>query len=93
MVMLRVLPPVFKPAFYLLQDRFYLGGKTRNIVIQLVLPQCCKTSCTFLVTPFFGIFTGLYWHLYLARTIFRFVVVQFFQLLIVSHFVWIWYAY
>ena len=37
---------------YLLQDRFYLGGKTRNIAIQLVLPQCCKTSCTFLVTRF-----------------------------------------
>ena len=35
----------------------------------------------------------VYWHLYLARTMFRFVVVQFFQLLIVSHFVWIWYAY
>jgi len=26
--------------------------KTRNIAIQLVLPQCCKTSCTFLVTRF-----------------------------------------
>ena len=24
---------------YLLQDRFYLGGKTRNIAIQLVLRQ------------------------------------------------------
>ena len=37
---------------YLLRDRFYLGGKTRNIAIQLVLSQCCKTSCTFLVTRF-----------------------------------------
>ena len=25
-----------------------VGGKTRNIVIQLVLQQCCKKSCTFL---------------------------------------------
>ena len=24
-----------------------MGGKTRNIAIQLVLLQCCKTSCTF----------------------------------------------
>ena len=39
-------------ACYLLRDRFYLGGKTRNIAIQLVLPQCWKTSCTFLVTRF-----------------------------------------
>ena len=33
----------------LLQDRFDVGGKTRNIAIQLVLQQCCKTSCTFLL--------------------------------------------
>ena len=25
------------------------GGKTRNIAIQLILQQCCKTSCTFLL--------------------------------------------
>ena len=25
-----------------------MGGKTRNIVFQFVLQQCCKTSCTFL---------------------------------------------
>ena len=25
-----------------------VGGKTRNIAIQLVLQQCCTTSCTFL---------------------------------------------
>ena len=24
-----------------------MGGKTRNIAVQLVLWQCCKTSCTF----------------------------------------------
>ena len=24
------------------------GGKTHNISIQLILHQCCKTSCTFL---------------------------------------------
>ena len=26
-----------------------VGSKTRNIAIQLVLQQCCKTSCTFLL--------------------------------------------
>ena len=26
-----------------------MGGKTRNIAIQLVLRQCCKTGCTFVV--------------------------------------------
>ena len=25
-----------------------VGGKTHNIVVQLILQQCCKTSCTFL---------------------------------------------
>ena len=29
-----------------------VGGKTRNIAIQLVLKQCCKTSCTFFVARF-----------------------------------------
>ena len=29
-----------------------MGGKTRKIVIQLVLRQCCKTSCTFFVARF-----------------------------------------
>ena len=33
----------------LLQD---VGGRARNIVIQLVLPQCCKTSYTFFVARF-----------------------------------------
>ena len=28
------------------------GGKTRNIAIQLVLQQCCRTSCTFSVARF-----------------------------------------
>ena len=27
-------------------------GKTRNIALQLVLQQCCKTSCTFFVARF-----------------------------------------
>ena len=44
--------PTHVQTCYLLQDRFYLGGKTRNIAIQLVLPQCCKTNGTFLVTRF-----------------------------------------
>ena len=39
------------------QIRFLLtvlkvGGKTRNIAIQLVLQQCCKTSFTFFVARF-----------------------------------------
>ena len=53
--MLLVLPPMFKPFQEqpdLLQDRFDVGGKTRNIAIQLVLQQCCKTSCTFFVARF-----------------------------------------
>ena len=29
-----------------------MGGKTRNIAIQLVLQQCCKKSCTFFVVRF-----------------------------------------
>ena len=29
-----------------------MGGKTRNIAIQLGLQQCCKTSCTFFVACF-----------------------------------------
>jgi len=28
-----------------------VGGKTRNIASQLVLQQCCQTSCTFLSVP------------------------------------------
>ena len=36
----------------LLQDRFYVGGKTRDIAIQLVLQQCCKTCCTFFLARF-----------------------------------------
>ena len=30
-----------------------VGGKTLNIAIQLVLQQCCKTSCKLLVARFF----------------------------------------
>ena len=30
---------------------YCMGGKMRNIAMQLVLQQCCKTSCTFLL-PF-----------------------------------------
>ena len=36
----------------LLQDRFDVGGKARSIALQLVLQQCCKTSCMFFVTRF-----------------------------------------
>ena len=34
-----------------------MGGKTRNIAIQLVLQQRCKTSCTFFVARFFRTFS------------------------------------
>ena len=33
-------------------NRFDVGGKTHNIAFQLVLQQCCKTSCTFFVARF-----------------------------------------
>ena len=48
--MLRVWSLTFKPVNNLisvLQDRFDVGGKTRNIAIQFVLQECCKTSCMF----------------------------------------------
>ena len=35
----------------------HMDGKTRNIAIQLILQQCCKTKCTFFVCPCFGTFT------------------------------------
>ena len=48
--MLRVIKPVLQ------QIRLFTGlntgGKTRNIAVQLVLQQCCKTSCTFLLPVF-----------------------------------------
>ena len=31
-----------------------MGGKTRNVAIQLVVQQCCKTSCTFFVARFYA---------------------------------------
>ena len=43
--MLRVLPSTRK----YLATLFVMGGKARNIAIQLVLRHCCKTSCTFLL--------------------------------------------
>ena len=50
MAMFRVIKPVLQ------QIRLFtglnMGGKTRNITIQLVLQQCCKTSCTFLSPVF-----------------------------------------
>ena len=30
-----------------------LGGKSHNIAIQLVLQQCCKTSCRFFAAHFY----------------------------------------
>ena len=48
--MLRVLPLGFKPINDLICYKtglMWVGGKTRNIAIQLVLQQCCKTSCMF----------------------------------------------
>ena len=39
-----------------LQDSFEVVGKTRNLAIQLVLQQCCKTSCN----KFYSIFSGVH---------------------------------
>ena len=52
-----VLLPTFKPVLKkkqtdLLQDGFYVGGKMRNTAFQLVMLQCCKTSCTLFVARF-----------------------------------------
>ena len=52
--MLRVLPPSFKHVnnLILCQNRFDVGGiKTRNITIQLVLQQCCKTLVARFLLP------------------------------------------
>ena len=35
-----------------------MGGKTCNIAIQLVVQQCCKTSCLF-CCPFFRTFSNI----------------------------------
>ena len=52
--MLGVLPSTFKPVNNLICCRtgYDVGGKMRNIAIQLVLQQCCKTSCTFMLPVF-----------------------------------------
>ena len=36
----------------LVQARFEVGGKTRNISIQLILQRCCKTRCMIFVASF-----------------------------------------
>ena len=33
--------------WFIARQVWFVGGKTRNIAIQLVLQQCCITSCTF----------------------------------------------
>ena len=35
--------------FFFFETGLNVGGKTRNIAFQLVLHQCCKASCTFLL--------------------------------------------
>ena len=52
--MLGVLPSTFKPVNNLIccSTGYDVGGKMRNIAIQLVLQQCCKTSCTFMLPVF-----------------------------------------
>ena len=53
--MLRVLPPTKKKTlqpYICFKTGSNIGGKTRNIAIQLVLKQCFKTSCTFSVFVF-----------------------------------------
>ena len=60
--MLRVLAPIFKHVLQQirLQGFFYVGGKTRNIAIQLVMQQCCKISYAFFFVFFFALFTVPY---------------------------------
>ena len=36
----------------ILQEVLNMGGKTRNIAVPLILRQCCKTSCTFLLPQY-----------------------------------------
>ena len=50
--MLRVLPPTSNLQQISLLTGLNVGGKTRDIAIQLVLQQCCNTSCTFFVARF-----------------------------------------
>ena len=52
--MLRVLPPTSKPVSQQIRllTGLKVGGKTRKIAIQIVLQQCCKTSCTLFVARF-----------------------------------------
>ena len=66
--MLHILPPtiqtclatnqavVSQPAttwFVLWRQVWFVGGKTRNIAIQLFLQPCCKTSCNVFVALFY----------------------------------------
>ena len=46
--MLRILPPTSIKQIRLLTS-LNVGGETHNIAVQLILHQCCKTSCTFFV--------------------------------------------
>ena len=57
--MLRILPPMFKPVNNLIccQTGLMWVVKHTNTAIQLILKQCCKTSCTFFVPPFFRTLT------------------------------------
>ena len=47
----------YKPS--LLRDRFGVGGKKRNIAIQLILQQFYKTSCTLFCRPIYRTFSYL----------------------------------
>ena len=59
-MILRILPPMFKPVLQQIRSRckvFFFGGgggggKMYNFAIQLILQQCCKTSCTRFVVHF-----------------------------------------
>ena len=52
--MLRVLQPSFKPVVndLICRKTGLVWVATRNNAIQLVLQQCCKTSCMFFVALF-----------------------------------------
>ena len=52
--MLHVLTTHIKPVLQQIRllTALNMGGKTRNIAIQLVLQLCCRTSCTLFVARF-----------------------------------------
>ena len=46
------------------REVWFVGGKTNNIAIQLILQPCCKTKCTFFVARFTKALIILLYYLY-----------------------------